>query len=198
MKKQLYTLLFTVISLFANATIHTINVSNFQFSPQVLQVAVGDTVRFVWISGSHTTTSQTVPSGAASWDVPLNSGSTTFDYEVAVPGNYGYVCTPHASMGMAGGFVATVTGISSITNPELNVRLNAEKQLTLLVQLPKSVNVDFAVVDMLGRVIKMEDRQNQSAGYQEYTVNVSDLNAGYYFVRLNAGEKALTRRIYIN
>ncbi len=97
-----------LISNSANATKWIITVQNFSFSPNNLPgVIVGDTVRWNWINGSHTTTSTTIPGGAASWDHPLNSSSTFFEYHVTVAGNYNYKCTPHQSMGMVGSFTAT-------------------------------------------------------------------------------------------
>jgi len=62
MKKGIYLLPFFVIVLQffspnqSFSTIHTINVSSNQFTPDNLNVIVGDTVRFQWIEGFHTTT----------------------------------------------------------------------------------------------------------------------------------------------
>jgi plastocyanin len=58
----------------ALATKWTVTVQNFSFNPSSLpNVAVGDTIKWVWVSGSHTTTSSTIPGGAVSWDQPINS-----------------------------------------------------------------------------------------------------------------------------
>jgi plastocyanin len=93
----------------ANATKHIITVQNFSFNPaSITDVSVGDTMRWEWVSGSHTTTSTTIPATAATWDHPLNSANTSFEYKVTVSGTYNYKCTPHAvSMGMVGSFIAT-------------------------------------------------------------------------------------------
>jgi len=97
-----------LISNTANATKWVVNVQNFSFSPSNLpNVIVGDTIRWVWISGTHTTTSTTIPAGAASWNHPITSSNTFYEYHVTIAGNYNYVCTPHAGMGMIGSFTAT-------------------------------------------------------------------------------------------
>jgi plastocyanin len=97
-----------LLSTSASATKWIITVQNFSFSPSNLPgVIVGDTVRWNWINGSHTTTSTTIPAGAASWDHPLNSSNTFFEYKVTVAGSYNYKCTPHEGMGMVGSFTAT-------------------------------------------------------------------------------------------
>jgi|GEM_PF-545411 len=86
---------------------HIVLVGNYFFNPSSLSVSVGDTVRWQWSAGSHTTTSGVIPSGAASWDQQINSGSPVYDYPVTVAGTFNYVCTPHAAMGMIGTFTAT-------------------------------------------------------------------------------------------
>ncbi len=85
---------------------HNVNVGNYYFNPSSLNVTVGDTVRWVWVNGSHTTTSSTIPGAAASWDESINNSNTSYEYKVTVAGTYNYVCTPHAGMGQVGSFTA--------------------------------------------------------------------------------------------
>lgn len=77
---------------------HIVNVGDFYFEPSNLTVEVGDTIRWVWIEGHHTTTSTTIPSGAQSWDSPITSAVTSFEYRVEVAGVYTYRCVPHSSV----------------------------------------------------------------------------------------------------
>ncbi|MEI6890295.1 MAG: T9SS type A sorting domain-containing protein [Bacteroidales bacterium] len=91
----------------AHSTIHQVLVGNFFFNPSSLNVTVGDTVKWVWVAGSHTTTSSSIPVGAAIWDRLINSGSPSFSYKVTVAGTFNYVCTLHAAMGMVGDFTAS-------------------------------------------------------------------------------------------
>jgi len=99
----------------AYAAKHLVHVGNYYFNPTALSVNVGDTMRWVWDNGSHTTTSSSIPAGATAWDHPINSSNTFYEYHITVAGTYNYVCTPHAGMGM----VASFTAISFI--PSLNV-----------------------------------------------------------------------------
>ena len=85
---------------------NVISVGGTSFSPNSLNVNVGDTVKFVWSNGSHTTTAVSVPQGAATWNSPLNSSSTSFFYVVTVAGTYNFHCNIHYSMGMVGSFTA--------------------------------------------------------------------------------------------
>lgn len=103
-------LILTVLPGEALATKHVINVQNYTFSPaNINNVTVGDTMRWVWVSGSHTTTSTTIPSGAATWNSPITSTVTSYEYKVTKAGTYNYKCTPHTGMGMVGSFVATAS-----------------------------------------------------------------------------------------
>jgi len=105
----------TFISFSSFAVTHTVLVGNFYFNPSTISnVQIGDIIHWQWVEGSHTTTSTTIPAGAAPWDSPMNSGSQVFDYTVTVAGVYNYKCTPHASI-QFGSF--TVSGAA----PTLNV-----------------------------------------------------------------------------
>ena len=99
------------------ATTHTITAGGTSFSPPSgVTVNLGDTVKWVWSSGTHTSTSTTIPSGAASWSGNLNSGSTSFIYVPTVAGTYNYQCNFHFSMGMTGVFtVVGSTGVSPVS-----------------------------------------------------------------------------------
>jgi plastocyanin len=122
MKTKIYTRLFAVLFLFvlagsqAFAVKHVISVGNYYFNPSSLSnVNLGDTIHWNWVNGSHTTTSSSIPAGAASWDHPLNSSSTSFEYIPTVSGTYNYVCTPHAGMGMVGSFTVAAAQPLAVT-----------------------------------------------------------------------------------
>jgi plastocyanin len=109
MKTSKYTLLILVtllLSIRGFSVKHIVHVGSFYFTPSSLNVNVGDTIRWVWDGGSHTTTSSTIPAGAATWDSPITSGLQSFEYAVTKTGVHNYVCTPHASMGQVGSFTA--------------------------------------------------------------------------------------------
>lgn len=93
---------------------HTILVGNFFFNPVNLTgVNPGDTVRWQWQAGTHTTTSSTIPVGAAPWDELITSSIQSYEYVPLITGTYDYVCTPHVAMGMVGSF--TVTAAAPLT-----------------------------------------------------------------------------------
>jgi plastocyanin len=95
--KKLSLLFLFVAFLFTGAKAATINVSvtDFAFTPLSFTVQVGDTVVWTLTSGSHTTTSTSVPAGAASWDYTFTGPGDTFSYIVQVEGVYEYWCAIH-------------------------------------------------------------------------------------------------------
>lgn len=110
------------------ATKHIIEVKDFVFDPDDLQdVQVGDTIRWEWVSGFHTTTSGSIPDGASSWDSPITPSVTSYEYIVQVSGTYNYVCTPHAPS-MAGSF--TVIPPSTLAVEPDNRDVSAEEGST--------------------------------------------------------------------
>ena len=88
--KKILLPLFSFIFFQAKATTWNVTVQNFQFTPATLNVVVGDVIHWVWIAGTHTTTSVTIPAGAAAWNSPMDLTDTTFDYTVTQPGIYSY------------------------------------------------------------------------------------------------------------
>ena len=81
-----------------------VTVQDHIFTPATFTINLGDTVKWTWLNGSHTTTSLTIPAGATAWDHPINSTSTSFTYIPSKLGVYNYKCTPHFAMGMQGNF----------------------------------------------------------------------------------------------
>jgi len=85
------------------------------FSPAVLRVSPGDTIR--WVNAGevgHTTTAYHpdlygkalgIPQGAQSWDSGILNAGESWSYTVpedAPAGTYAYFCLPHESLGMVG------------------------------------------------------------------------------------------------
>lgn len=91
-------LLFFLFKSFSDANSTTINiiVQNFSFTPSNINALVGDTIKWNWINGFHTTTCDgdrsgtSLPSKAVPWNSPLNSGNPIFIYKITVAGLYKY------------------------------------------------------------------------------------------------------------
>ncbi len=194
--KLLFLSAFSMIALAAGATKVTITVEDFKFTPANTTIALGDTVLFSWVNGSHTTTSRVIPAGAIPWDRPMNSGSTTFQYVPAVAGVYNYVCVPHESMGHKGTF--TVTGGTGVKDYELGrIALDvypnpASSKLNIVFKETKKA-FTVAVTDMSGRTVIAP----QAAGAAGFSLDISQLSEGMYITRIEQDGKTLLRKFTV-
>lgn len=201
-------ILFSIILLFlssiSNSTTWIVNVSNFAFSPSNLPgVIVGDTIKWQWVSGDHTTTSLTIPAGAPDWDSPISSGTQTFSYIIAVPGNYSYKCTPHFP-GMEGSFTANIIGITPISG-EVPERFNLSQNYpnpfnpltNIIFDIPKSSFVKLSVFSILGKQVHILVNQQLNPGIYNADWNASDYPSGVYFYKLETESFTNTKRMIL-
>lgn len=179
----------------AGATTLNINVQDFSFTPSDATIQLGDTIKFTWLNGSHTTTSTTIPAGAATWDHPMNAANTTFIYVPTVAGSYSYKCTPHAAMGHLGKF--TVNGSTGISNYDFSKTVfdlypnPAEGMLNIaLTGVAKTSRITIA--DISGRQLLTVDKITDKA-----RIDISTLNQGLYFVRLEQDGKTYVRKFTV-
>ncbi len=139
------TLTLATLSIVAKANVWVIQVANFQFTPSSVNVVVGDMVKWVWVDGIHTTTSLSVPAGAASWDSPINSTTTSFTYEVKVVGTYNYQCNVHGSS-MSG--VIHATGALPVVLSAFSVMPSKPSGTALISWTTTTeINTDFFIVN---------------------------------------------------
>ena len=85
------------------------------FAPNLLQVNVGDTVKWVPTDLSHQSASipGMIPEGAEAWYSQINK---EVEYTFTMPGVYGYQCVPHYAGGMVG--LIIVEGEGKLDNLE--------------------------------------------------------------------------------
>ncbi|MBK8980744.1 MAG: hypothetical protein IPM38_00100 [Ignavibacteria bacterium] len=107
------------------STVHEVFVRNNFFTPPNMNINVGDTVKWTWQQGVHTTSCDgspmtSRPPGAPSWAAAINNSNTTFKYVVTVAGTYNYRCDFHFNLGMVGSFTANQPVIA------VNIKLSYE------------------------------------------------------------------------
>jgi len=174
---------------------HIVHVGNYYFNPSSLNVAVGDTVRWVWDNGSHTTTSAVIPGGASIWDANISTTNHSFEYRVLLAGVYNYVCTPHAAMGMVGSFTASLaTEVGEQKDNSIVVYPNPSKGV-FKVSFGNTLNTEseISLIDISGKTISTK----LTNGSGEMTFDLSDFSRGYYFLRLKSDTGTAVRRIAI-
>ncbi len=205
MKKSTYLLiaLFTVLfvaPMASKATIINVKVEDFDFDPSSFTANVGDTIHWFWDEGFHTTTSFTIPAGAAAWNQPISQASPMFDYVPTVAGTYQYICSPHASMGMTGSFtVLNSTGIGENANPSLAFinHYVSSSNLHFNYSLPSVGSVSFQIFDIVGHHVYDAKLGNQIAGIHSHTIPVFTFPKGIYILSLVADNARITKRIII-
>ena len=199
--KKLYSFFICTLVLFlpTHAVTHIVTQQGTTFSPNAMVVNVGDTVRWEWTAGTHTTTSISVPVGAATWDSPLTMGNPFFEYEVTVEGVYAYKCIPHESMGMLGGFVAA--GVTPVSSPRvnastLNISANSN-QLLVQLSLEKSGYTQINLFDLTGNLLLKLCEQNLASGETIFSADVSSLSRGIYLVSVDSEFFRKTRKVVV-
>ncbi|MGP8217001.1 MAG: T9SS type A sorting domain-containing protein [Bacteroidia bacterium] len=172
----------------AHATVITVTVQNFSFTPSSFTATVGDTVKWVWSAGNHTTTSTSVPSGAASWNNPMNSSSTTFEYVITTPGTYNYWCAIHTTM-MEAGFTVNPAGIPVISNSSKVVATiypNPATSILNIKLLITPVNNELSITDLSGREVARKTLTNV-----DNSIDVSTWKKGFYIYHLKCNSEDL-------
>jgi len=174
------------------------------FVPGTITTAnVGDTIRWVWISGVHTTTSALIPAGAAAWNSPIDAADTAFNYVITLPGTYNYTCVFHSILGMTGSFIAAAVGIQPngeiVNSYSLSQNLpNPFNPSTVIkFSIPKSSFVTLKVYDVSGKEVKNLVNSQLSQGGYNYTMNGSDLSSGVYYYKITAGEFTEVKRMVL-
>jgi plastocyanin len=204
MKKTILFILITLfISTFSFATTRTINVQNFSFSPDNLNANVGDTIKWVWVSGTHTTTSTTIPLTAATWDQPITSVNTSYSYVITTTGIYNYKCTPHESMGMVGVINVLTSSITRNESTTLTYTLNQNypnpfnPATSISFSIPKSELVNITIYNEIGKKVETIVNQNLTEGSYTINYNAGKLSSGIYFYRIKAGEFGETKKMLL-
>lgn len=203
MKKIFTVILFSLIIFSSNAAIHVVLVGQDgnKFAPTNLNVFVGDTIRFKWVSGFHTTTSTSIPAAAESWDEVIANSGDEFDYIVTTEGEYSYECTPHVRMGMVGTFTATqsVTGIAdqhASIKESAHISPNpATDQTTLTFNSNIAYKGSMRIYDNKSIMIS-EEKLKVEKGENSIIINTSPLKSGLYYVNiLNNEEVFLVKKL---
>ena len=92
----------------ASGTTHAVDVLGMSFSPSVVNIEVGDTVEWVWVTGFHNVNGSlsAYPNNPEGFESEMGSG-LTFSHTFNIEGTYDYHCDPHLSMDMVGTVVVS-------------------------------------------------------------------------------------------
>jgi len=213
MKKQTFSLL-TFLSLLIISTygysqsLHNVELSNFQFSPDNLTIEVGDTVRWTNVMGTHNVLADdnsftSGPAAPAPW---------TFEHVFTATGINPYYCEPHGGAGGSGmSGVITVEQPVSVSGNELSVNkfeLNQNypnpfnPSTTIRYSIPSDGFVKLSVFNTLGEEVRTLVNEFKEAGSYEINFsaiggNAAELSSGIYFYKLQAGDFVQTKKMIL-
>jgi plastocyanin len=87
-----------------------------KFNPASVTIQVGDTVKWTWSAGTHSTTSGTPGAPDGIWDSGIQSTPFTFSHTFSDAGSFPYFCRPHgACCGMIGSVTVRAPTLTSVT-----------------------------------------------------------------------------------
>ncbi|HTN46936.1 MAG TPA: plastocyanin/azurin family copper-binding protein [Flavipsychrobacter sp.] len=175
------------------ATIHNVTVSNNVFTPSTITNAVvGDTIKWTWAASGHDVATTSTPSGATAISTGIQNSGFTFEYKIAVAGTYAYKCTPHASMGMVGGFTAApLTSVEEVAKKPFTVAVNTTGNSFTLSGNVRSLTMDL--LDLNGRKINSYQLSNT----QNTTFDISALSQGIYILSIYADGKHYSEKLSV-
>ena len=206
-KKYCVFILFMIICVSTSvyATNHIIEFGGtlgFNYDPNNLNVAVGDTVTWQGSFTSHPLSSTSVPQGAATFS--KNSG-TSFSYFVEITGTYNYKCDFHANLGMVGSFTAIVSsikdgvlsGLPAVFDLKQNYPNPFNPSTTIRFSLPKKEFVELKVYNTLGKEVATIVSNELNQGNYSFMFNGTNLVSGVYYYQLIAGEYNEIKRMVL-
>lgn len=169
---------FTFFTVHTKATTINVAVSNFAFTPSSFTAAVGDVVVFTLVSGTHTATSTSVPSGAAAFASPtMSTPGQTFSYTITTVGTYDYHCQIHPTS-MIGSFTVTATGIIEPANDLVTKVYPNPFQEKVTVKYNGTDLIEF--YNIVGEKVKSVPLAGMDS---KLDVDFDDMPAGVYFFR---------------
>ncbi len=190
----------------AHATTHVVQFGGsfgFAYSPNSLNVSVGDTIKWQGDFSMHPLSSTSVPTGASSFH--QGSGSV-FIYPITVAGTYLYQCDFHFSLGMIGSFTASVVTVTE--NDQTSFRPDAFKleqnfpnpfnpATTISFDLPVQTYVSLKIYNIIGQEVTTIVNEDMTAGSYSRIWNASSMSSGIYFYRLQTKSFTDTRKLIL-
>ena len=193
------------INIGAQTTV-TVKVEDFKFVPKDITITAGDTVKWVWVNGDHTTTSDST-AGVDSWDSPINQGNPTFSFVIKYPGKHLYHCKFHGNVnevGMAGSITVlepTSVKAGSFLPGSYKLEQNYPNPFNPVTEIkysiPRSEKVSLAVFDIDGNKIQQLVNKVQAGGIYSVKFSSGNYASGVYFYRLRAGNFTDVKKMII-
>ena len=175
----------------------------FTYSPNSMNVSVGDTVIWQGDFVMHPLSSTSVPAGASSFH---QASGSVFNYPVTVAGTYQFQCDFHFSIGMTGSFAASrATGVE---NDQASLHPDAFKLVqnypnpfnpttTISFDIPFQTFVSIRVFNLVGQEVATLVSENMAAGSYTKIWNAESMPSGIYFYQLQTKSFTDTKKLVL-
>lgn len=158
------------------ATMVVVTISGTTFSPATLVVDPGDTIKWVAGTGSHSTISATIPSGAAPWNSLLDGSTPFFLYIPSVSGDYTYRCGTH---GEEGAFtVTTPAKVGDVDRNLFSISPNPASGKIQIQFVETNNPATVTILDLTGRQLLSEKLATRA----QAEIDISTIPNGKYIV----------------
>ncbi|HMC97969.1 MAG TPA: T9SS type A sorting domain-containing protein [Flavobacteriales bacterium] len=183
-------------SITAQATVHVVTCQNgtHHFLPVTVNAVVGDTIHWTWVSGNHVVgpiLETDIPPLADTWFAVIDASYNTYDYVVAYPGTYHYVCHPLSPHG-EDGYIEVALNTAVPAEPSASATRLYPDPFTEQLTVEASGATSVSIHDLLGQ----EVRTYSLAGRNVLRADLGTLPEGIYLVSiLKNGVVMETRRV---
>ena len=175
-------------------TTHVVTVASNSFTPGIVTVEVGDTVRWVNTQGSHNVngTQGAYPTNPEGFGNSVGSG-WTYDFVFTIPGSYDYRCDPHFTLGMEGRVIVNQPQ-SILDKTPLEVKLSPVPANDFVM-----LDLSFADNNARAEVLSLDGKTvlTQTVNNGRNTINLSGVANGVYFVRTTSNDRVITKRLIV-
>ncbi len=203
MKKKylILIILFLCLTGLSNAAMHTVQVSSNVFSPNAItSVAVGDIIRWEYVGGTHSTVSQNIPAGAATWNAPITASVTSFQYTVTHTGTYTYICGVHGS-GMSGSFTTdaptSLVEKGSMAKASFEISPNpASDLLNMKFSSDQAFRANLFVFDEQGKE-KLTKKMDVVTGDNTCLLSIANFSKGVYYLTVVEGSTVFISKKFV-
>jgi plastocyanin len=192
---SLFVLSLVTIAASSFAAVTQVTVGSFAFTPHNVTVAVGDTVKWVWLDGAHTATSGDTTSCTMNgiFNGPLDTLHPNFQFRFTSAGSFPYFCIPHCSLmhmhGLVTARTSDVPGLGLSDGRLLQAAPNPFQPETILsFRIDHAGPVRLEVFDASGRLVAtLADGDFQAGQYSipwdGRTLGGTEAPSGVYFAR---------------
>jgi len=142
-----------------------------------------------------------VTGGTPNYNYSWDNGATTQDISGLAPGTYTVTITDGFGCSVSESYtVSTSTGLADIEGlTEVSVYPNPFSSATSVeFTLEDKANVTVDMISLIGELVYTEDHGTLGGGSHKVQVSGESLAPGIYFVKLQIGERSITRKVIHN